>query len=658
MRVVLVVAEEAGVREALAASLKDSGVVFIESSVDDALRRLITAPADVILIDDTPRLGVDALARIRAKAPLIPIVALLGRGDSETRASYIAAGAQGCVTKPFSCDNLTAAVETASLQCALSPATVAPANPASTDHLSLDRHQTALRWLGRLTANLDNPARLPDHLIEAMKDVFGAARCAVLLEERGAIRVAAAQGVPRTVTDSLRLDFSAGLMRLLEESPVQIDRSHIVDAAAQKELQLLGARFAAPLMCDGVVSGALLVGDVPSGRDYSQDDRELLALLARTAGIALENSRRYRSMADQQGQLETIFTHLSSGMVVVAPDKSVTFMNESAETLLQVRKRDIVGRSVQRLGSAFADVALRALGEGRALFRQEIRDIGANTLLGVSAAPVGEHGVALIFARLPVKESGKAPSEDVLGSPYWEFLSARVAQEVKNPLVAINTFAQLLPRKYDSTEFRTQFSDVVQKEVARINRVVETLYDFARPPRLSLQRASVNDAVTNVLGTFEEKFRDVNIQLNVDFDMSNPNAELDSLYFAQALHNVFQNACEMMPGGGKLKVDTRAQGDMCEITVADTGPGIDAGVAPLVFLPFFSTRETGMGLGLSVAHRIMRQHHGDLKLVSSQAGSTFVFFMPLRGTVSALAGAPRAVEQATTGATHEDRPGR
>lgn len=115
--------------------------------------------------------------------------------------------------------------------------------------------------------------------------------------------------------------------------------------------------------------------------------------------------------------------------------------------------------------------------------------------------------------------------------------------------------------------------------------MVETLYDFARPPRLTRQRTRINEVVTNVLGTFEEKFRDGKIVLMTDFDMSNPVAELDPLYFAQALHNVFQNAFEVMPDGGKLKVDTRVHGSNCEVTVSDTGPGIEADNAPLIFCP-------------------------------------------------------------------------
>lgn len=659
MRVVVVIADDLGVRESLAAALRESSVVFIEPTADAALRRMLTVPADAVVIDDTPKLGIKALTHLRAAAPNVPVIALLGRADSETHAGFIVAGAHACVPKPFSCEDLLAAVENATRSIAQATSTALLPAAAVVDVSPVDRHHTALRWLSRATANLDNPRRMAELLVEAMGDVFGTARCAVLLEDGGTVRVAASQGLPQALVESLRLDFSTGLMRSLELSPVLLDRAYCSDTASIKQMQLLGARLAVPLLCGGAVNGALLVGDSPSGRDYSSADRELLALLARTAGTALENAHRYLRVSGEQGILHTIFSRLASGVVLVAPDRTVTLLNESAEKLLQLRSQDIVGRSVQRLGSAFADVALRAMNENRVLSRQEVRDMATGAILGITASPVDKHGVALIFAKVPAREAAQgAACEDVLGSAYWEFLSARVAQEVKNPLVAINTFAQLLPRKYESPEFRSQFSEVVQKEVARINRVVETLYDFARPPRLTRQRTSVNDVVSNVLATFEERFRAANIALTVDFDMSNPVAELDPLYFAQALHNVIQNAYDVMPDGGKLKVDTRTKGDTCEISVSDTGPGIDPEVAPLIFLPFFSTREVGMGLGLSVAHRIMRQHNGDLRLVSSQAGSTFVFTMPLRAGANAAGDGARARETALTGTHHEDRSGR
>ncbi|GMU92726.1 MAG: hypothetical protein AMXMBFR4_17840 [Candidatus Hydrogenedentota bacterium] len=660
MRVILVVAEEAGVREALAAALNEAYIVFVEASVEQALRRMITAPADAIVLEDTPKLGAAALARLRHAAPHLPVIVLAARNDSETRASFILAGARACLGKPFACGELVEAIEHAA---AAPPDTQRIPSPSATavevgSGQSVSRHQTALLWLNRASAHFDDPEQLSQLLADALVDVFRPTRCAVLMEQGGRIRVAAAQGLPLALIDALRLDYSTGLMRWFEECPSIVDRAAVPDAAAAKELQLLGARLGAPLMCGGSVAGALLVGEKVSGLDYTPEERELLSIMARSAGVVRENAYRYREISERQGRLSSVLTQMSSGIVVVAADKSVTMLNERAAEILRIHPDDVIGRSVQKLGSSFADVVLRTMAQQEPLLRQEIRDASTGEALGISASPLSGGGAVVTFARLARTERPETSAEDIVHSPYWEYLSARVAQEVKNPLVAINTFAQLLPRKYESAEFRNQFAEVVQKEVARINRVVEVLFEFARPPRMIIQRAPVNEVVSNVLSAFDERFRGAGIAVFTDLDSTNPEADMDALYFSQAIHNVLQNALEAMPDGGKLKVTTRRNRDGCNVTVADTGPGIAPEVAPLIFLPFFGARETGMGLGLAVANRIMRQHHGTLRLVSSESGATFEFYIPLRGAVSAGGDAHAAQpgNHAAAGAVYEDRP--
>ena len=625
MHVVLVIAEEQAIREALSAALRDTCHAVFESGVDGALRRLISMHADAIILDDTPSLGLGALTRIMKAAPHVPIVALSARGDAETRAGFTLAGARACLSKPFSCDALMTALD----EVAEPPDTGQESIPAIRTEppqtAVASQYQTAMRWMQRAMSSQDDAGRLGNVLADALLDVFDPSRCAVLLEREGVVRVAASHAIAPSVARTLRLEFSSGLMRWFEVNPFLIDQSGARSPSAAKELHLLGARLGVPLLCGGRVNGALIIGDKASGRDYGPEERELFTLMARTAGIALENAQRHRELSAQQDHLNTVLTHLTAGVVVVDRDKIVRMMNQSAERILQARVVDLVGRSVQRLGSGFADVVLRVLMDNKPLVRQETRDPAIDATLGMSAAPLGNDGVVVIFSQIPRERKSK---DEIEYSPYWEYLSARVAQEIKNPLVAINTFAQLLPRKYSSEEFRGQFGSVVQKEVDRINRVVETLFDFARHPRLVPQTTSVNEIATTVLDSFEEVAKTRGITLERRFDKTLPEANLDPLFFAQAIHNVVQNAIDALPNGGTVTVTSRAKDAGSELLVSDTGPGIPEQVAPLIFLPFFGTREHGMGLGLTVAYRIVKQHGGELRLMSSDAGSVFSFRIP------------------------------
>ena len=640
MHALLVIADDQALRESLRVSLSDSNLVLFERSVDDALRRLIAIRTDLVIVDDAAAASPNALAKLKATLPKLPIVVLANRGDSGTLAHFILQGARECVVKPFQCDDLVQTVERvlSGNGSAGMLQRVNPQEPISTFELvrptystsgggALSQYQIAMRWLSRATGLIRNPDRLSECLVESMVDTFGTVRCAILMERDGMVRIAASHGLQKAVRDDLRFGFMSGLMRWFEENQVMFDRLAVRDAAeAVREMHLTGARLGVPLLSEGRVCGALLVGEKASGAEFSTEERELLISFGRCASIAVENSLLYVESNRQQQRLDAVLCNITAGFVLVAPNRTVAMLNQSAEQILQLRAVDVVGRSVQRLGSAFADVVLRALSSGKPLLRQEIVDPAIDSHLGVSATPVGNEGVAVVFSRIPDQAVN---AEEVAYSPFWEYLSSRVAQEIKNPMVAVNTFAQLLPRKYESPDFREAFGEVVQKEVARINKVVETLFDFARHPRLVLQRTSVSSTVRSVLESFEREIAERSIELVTDLAPDTVEAPLDGAHFAQALHNVVQNSIEAMPKGGKLHIATRPKGDRCEIVVSDTGAGVADKDSNLIFLPFFSTKEQGMGLGLTLAERILKQHNGDLKLVEKpEAGSMFAMSVP------------------------------
>ncbi|MBI5092647.1 MAG: GAF domain-containing protein [Candidatus Hydrogenedentes bacterium] len=631
MRVIVVVADDPAIAESLRAALPENDLVLIEPSVDAALRRMISIKADAAIVDDTPQLGRHALSRLREAVPAMPIVMLASRSNPETLAGFTLGGARACLPKPFSCEALRQVLsQLSAVEIELPVSRVAAPHPVEflgSSGVSVGRHQVALRWLGRTSGLIREPLRLSQSLVDAVLDIFDTVRSAVLLEQDGVVRVAASHGIAPEVIGSLRLSFASGLMRWFEGNPCLIDRAaHRAEFDAIKEMQLLGARLAMPLLSGGRVCGAILVGDKATGGEYSLEERDLLTVMARSASVAIENAKLYRDSSRHQSRLDAILANITAGVVTVAQNKTISMMNQSAERILQIRAVDVLGRSVQKLGSAFADIVLRTLTDGQPLLRKEITDPAIDATLGLSATPLGAEGVVVIFTKL---EEASAPPSELAYSPFWEYLASRVAQEIKNPMVAINTFAQLLPRKYASEDFRETFGTVVQKEVTRINSVVETLFDFARQPRLVLQRTNLNDTLRNALRSFDDVLAARNIKLNLDCDPAVAEADLDPVFFSQAVHNVVQNAIDAMPQGGNLTVKTKRAAEGSEVLIADSGPGVPDQDASLIFMPFFSTKEQGMGLGLTVANRIMQQHEGQLKLVVTQEpGGAFALSLP------------------------------
>jgi signal transduction histidine kinase/DNA-binding response OmpR family regulator len=642
MNVLLVIADERGICEALRAALPETDLLLFEGSLEKAIRRLIAIKVDAVIVDDAPSLGHQALTRVLEAAPAVPAIVLSSRGDPESLAGLTLAGARACVVKPFSCEGLQRTIEgvtrrreVVDSETALARvhARPAPVVMEPTKDAAISQHQMALRWFSRTAAHIENPRSLSQSLVDSVIDVFDAVRTAVLLEDGEVLRIVASHGVSSSVVESLRLTFASGLMRWFEENTCLFDRMANRDAAAAvKEMHVMGARLAVPFLCNGRVCGALVIGEKASGLEFAFEERELLTMIGRYSSIAFEKAQIYHDTSYQQSRLDAVLANMTAGLVTVLPDKTIAMMNQQAERILRLRADDVTGRSVQRLGSGFADLALRTLADGRPRLRQEIRDPATNATLGLSVTPMnsgkGEEtgGVVVIFSKLPEETVSR---NEVTYSPFWEYLSERVAQEIKNPMVAVNTFAQLLPRKYESEDFREAFSRVVQKEVARINNVVETLFDFARRAELTLRPADVNETVKGILRSFDEEIAARAIKLETEWDPESPEANLDVMHFSQAVQSVLQNSIDAMPEGGTLKVSTKRRNGRCEILIADTGPGIPKDEAPLIFMPFYSTKERGMGLGLSLAVRIMQQHSGDLKVVENpQGGGAFAISVP------------------------------
>ncbi len=638
MNVILVIAEKASVWEALRAALPEGDLVLHERDVATARRRITTVSVDAILLDDSASHGEDLIETVKDMAPGIPLAVLSAREDLLTQAALTRAGANVIVTKPFSYETLHEAmdslVRTAVLTDEPIPRTAAP--PVAT--LSLGQHQMALRWISRLTNCRGDRKRLAHRLIESAVDIFDAVRCSLLIESRGQVVVGASHGLPTNITDQLILSFEEGLMHWFDSHACLFDSEAIRSAPrAIKELQILRGILAVPLMDDGLVFGALILGEKASGLPYSQEERELLSLFARSVEILFERTEEFGHADSVNVPPQHVINDLPVGLVTVSAERKVTLMNPHAETLLSITADDAIGSSVQKLGSTFADLVLRTMADGLTRTNEVIREPSTHLHISMNVSPSETGGAIISF--LPQPEEA-VNQEELAYSPFWEYLSTRVAQEIKNPMVAINTFAQLLPRKYESEDFRDAFSRVVQQEVERINRVVETLFEFARNPKLRLQHCDVNETVRSVLDSFQSELNKHSIELAQNYDPQSIQTDMDPVFFSQALHNIVQNSIEAMPTGGTIQVSTCKQNDKVEIRVSDSGPGISTEDTDLVFLPFYSTKEQGMGLGLTIANRILHQHQGGLRWVSDVENGNYF-----------------ALEIPTTELSHADHPG-
>jgi len=235
-------------------------------------------------------------------------------------------------------------------------------------------------------------------------------------------------------------------------------------------------------------------------------------------------------------------------------------------------------------------------------------------------------------------------------------LAAGVAHEIRNPLAGIGASAQILARRLPAGDARTSFATLIVEEVARLDRIVESLLQFARPATPKLARQSLLPALEKAITLMHEPAVRQKVSLVADRTERVPEIYVDDDQILQVIVNVVKNAIQAMPDGGEIKVGMAVkrkrlversaigrrasdrlesarpipEQEVVEIRVQDNGPGIPAATLARVFDPFFTTRAQGSGLGLSICQTIVREHGGVIAVESTVGqGTTVTIDLPV-----------------------------
>ena len=213
-------------------------------------------------------------------------------------------------------------------------------------------------------------------------------------------------------------------------------------------------------------------------------------------------------------------------------------------------------------------------------------------------------------------------------------LAARVAHDLKNPLVAIGGFARRLHDKMAEDCPDKVYTGTILKEVEEAEKILSNILGYARVPKLKKKLVDINALLDDVLFLHAEEMRDRNIVLVKKLDRSLPPVSIDPAQMRQVFMNLISNALQAIGRKGSITVSTsrvkREGRDYVKVEVSDTGGGIPEDVVPNIFNPFFTTKSTGTGLGLSIAKRIVELHGGEIRVVNNPpVGATFLVYLPL-----------------------------
>lgn len=355
-------------------------------------------------------------------------------------------------------------------------------------------------------------------------------------------------------------------------------------------------------------------------------------------------SRAYRSSQESLRDIKALAGHILSSMdqTVITTDENsiITSINRHGMDLLGA-KLDCIGKHVNELSR---DLALdQFLSEGQTKKSSSMtRDFHVSTdgrtfratcqtLNDFEGKEIGQVLQLRDVTERVLMEERMRRMERYMG---LGSLAAGLHHEIRNPLAALSLHVQLLEEQLEESrdsEDVQPMMGVIKSEMTRIGEVLERFREFASMDNLRLEEVDLVKLIQRQVDLAIPQANQQGIEVQFVLPESPlPNLAADLVRLEQTLLNLFVNAMQAMPHGGKLSVAVTESSDAVRVEISDTGTGIPEDLRDQVFDAYFTTKSEGTGLGLAICDKIVRQHNGSLDFFSSQEGTTFVMTLPIR----------------------------
>jgi PAS domain S-box-containing protein len=451
--------------------------------------------------------------------------------------------------------------------------------------------------------------------------------------------------VSGSLTFSARFPADAPVVELAakEGRPVFRDELNETMHAVLKDFETLNAEVVVPLVEESQVIGLLAVAAKRSGDPYFSDDADLLGTLGNQSAVAIRNGQVHQQVLEVSEHLQKILATIESGVLSVNARGRITLFNRAAEVMTGAG-RSLRGRPMQELPPPLADILEISLRDGQPHSQAEMLLPDAagqlvplmcstSPLRGAQGALVGAVAVLNDLSQLKELEQEKRRAERLAS---LEAIASGMVHEIRNPLVAIKTFTQLLPVRFDDPSYRESFGRVSDREITRIEELLDRFRTLASASSQPMELLDVSEPLDAALDLLRPQLEERRINVRYVAATQAPRfipgnaSQLQSLFM-----NLCLNALEAMDPGGELTVRLvdlgEAGGTTLLVEVSDTGPGIPDDLLPRIFNPFVTTKARGSGLGLAICRSIADAHHASLRARSDTEGrgSTFTIEFPV-----------------------------
>jgi PAS domain S-box-containing protein len=643
---VLVVTTDDGLRARVVRSLA-SFSIFEARADGDALRTLRLVDIDVILRESSGPAGALStfVTAARDITPHALVVAVGASGEEEDTADFT-------VSDGFTARELEAvlrhALERQRLLRELASTrttapTVPPPRPSSDEPWDGAAFARVLRgFTGVLAAGFDIPRAL-GMFLDSIGELVRPTRMALLRPDAVGreFRIVVHRGLAPQLVQGIRLSADDGLTRWLAVQGRPATASEITDPEIQRELKLLQAVVAVPLLAHGELVAVLALGQPVFGVTYGRHEMQTLFDLAAHLATVLRDITLHHQLEREKEFSERILSHMSSGVVTIGHDQKLGTLNRRAEEILELSAAVVVGQDLRVLPSPLGDMLYDTLASGRAVGRTEIQLALRRLWLEVSTYAVRDEeglplGAVLVFEDLTAQKELAAQRREAEQFQLLTRVVARIADEIKNPLVSINTFIELIGERYDDPDFRRHFSSVVRRDVRRLVEVFEKLAGLVTEGELNFAIVDAREVVGQLVDAIDlaDEAAGKHVQLDVVPEATPQLIKVDALQLRKALsyliryltHNSPTEVAKVSVSVGQHEDDEG--GTDVRILVGSRTASVAPEKLQRIFDPVQMVQESLIDVGPAVSQRLIEALGGRLRMRQTRHELAFLVTVP------------------------------
>jgi PAS domain S-box-containing protein len=405
-----------------------------------------------------------------------------------------------------------------------------------------------------------------------------------------------------------------------------------------------------PLITRDKVIGVIWVDNLFTGREIKDEDLQFLMGFTSHMASAIENARLFKEVSLAQSELKNIFESISDMVYFNDRDFNIRHINQAVVKKLGKPAEEIIGKKCYEVFHG-KDKPLdtchhtKTIDTGKA-FVEEIRDSYLGGTFVVSSSPifdstgniVGTVHISRDITELHALREQVASSERMaaLGE-----MAARVAHEIRNPLISVGGFARRLEKKLDGDLH--EYAKIIVEEVSRLENILKVILGFVKGSKIVKNKINLNELIDNTINFIAPAILEKGNSFIKDLSKLPLMTNIDSDRIKEAILNIITNANQATESGA-ITVKTRQEGKEALIEISDAGCGIKQEEIKHIFTPFFTTWPHGTGLGLSITHRIIQEHKGRIDVESAcgepreddendnlkrKQGTTFKIYLPL-----------------------------